>query len=57
MDNNIKLTINGLLDGVFVSETNNTIEQPYIPSSKIYNENEPADLGISFYEKNKLNFG
>ncbi len=51
MDDNIKLTVSSILDGVSVSKSDNTIEQPYIPSNQIYNESEPADLCISIYEK------
>jgi hypothetical protein len=51
MNNNDKATINGLLDGISVLENNNTNEQPYNPSDRIYNEEEPVNFGITIDEK------
>jgi hypothetical protein len=50
MNNYDKATINGLLDGISVLENNNTNEQPYIPSDRIYNEEEPINFGIEINE-------
>jgi hypothetical protein len=49
---NDKVTINGLLDGISVLEKDNTNEQPSYPSSdRIYNDQEPINLGIENNEK------
>jgi hypothetical protein len=50
--NNDKATINGLFDGISVLEKNNNInEQPYYPSDRIYNDQEPINFGIEINEK------
>jgi hypothetical protein len=49
--NNDKATINGLVDGISVLEKDNTNEQPYYPSDRIYNDQEPISFGIEINEK------
>lgn len=46
MTNKETITINGLIDGISVVENDNKQEQPFVPSDKIFNDEEPNNFEI-----------